>query len=52
MSKTVRVVARVKPPSLSDPAVQASSGSSSISSVHNGDQSETVSISFGAQFAG
>lgn len=48
MSKAVRVVARVKPPSSSsDPAVQASSGSS-VSSVHNRDQSETVR----AQFAG
>ncbi|KAL0718244.1 hypothetical protein Bca4012_067566 [Brassica carinata] len=53
MSKAVRVVARVKPlSSSSDPAVQASSSGSSISSVHNGDQSEKVSISFRAQFAG
>ncbi|KAF8049069.1 hypothetical protein N665_2301s0002 [Sinapis alba] len=51
MSKAVRVVGRVKPSSSSDPAVQASSVSSIIS-VHNKDQSETVSISFGAQFAG
>ncbi|KAF3567549.1 hypothetical protein DY000_02011392 [Brassica cretica] len=49
MSKAVRVVARVKPSS-SDPAVEASSASSV--SVHKRDQSETVSISFGAQFAG
>lgn len=49
MSKAVRVVARVKPSS-SDPAVEASSASSV--SVHKRDQSETVSVSFGAQFAG
>ncbi|CAH8363395.1 unnamed protein product [Eruca vesicaria subsp. sativa] len=48
MSKAVRVVARVKPSS--DPTAQASSASSI--SVHKRDQSETVSVSFRAQFAG
>lgn len=47
--KVVRVVARVWPPT--DPAAQASSRSISVHKP-NGDESETVSISFGAQFAG
>nr|VDC67860.1 unnamed protein product [Brassica rapa] len=54
-NKAVRVVARFKP-SVAYPNVKSSSSSSSSSavSVHkpNGDESETVSISFGAQFPG
>lgn len=50
--KAVRVVARIKP-SAAYPSVKSSS-SSAVSSVHkpNGDKSEAVSISFGAQFPG
>uniref|UniRef100_A0A1J3GKT2 Kinesin-like protein KIF22 n=1 Tax=Noccaea caerulescens TaxID=107243 RepID=A0A1J3GKT2_NOCCA len=47
--KAVRVVARVRPST--DPAVGASSRSISVHKP-NGDESQTVSISFGAQFAG
>ncbi|KAF8053469.1 hypothetical protein N665_1411s0003 [Sinapis alba] len=49
--KVVRVVARVKPIS-ADPVVQASKETSISVNKPNGDESETVSISFGAQFAG
>ncbi|CAA7023392.1 unnamed protein product [Microthlaspi erraticum] len=48
-TKAVRVVARVRPST--DPAVEASSRSISVHKP-NGDESQTVSISFGAQFAG
>ncbi|ESQ31938.1 hypothetical protein EUTSA_v10005649mg, partial [Eutrema salsugineum] len=47
--KVVRVVARVNPSA--DPVSQASTNSISVHKP-NGDESETVSISFGAQFAG
>ncbi|CAH2044239.1 unnamed protein product, partial [Thlaspi arvense] len=47
--KVVRVVARVKPSA--DPVVQTSTGSISVHKP-KGDESESVSISFGAQFAG
>uniref|UniRef100_M4CZR7 Kinesin motor domain-containing protein n=1 Tax=Brassica campestris TaxID=3711 RepID=M4CZR7_BRACM len=53
-NKAVRVVARFKP-SVAYPNVKSSSSSSAAAvSVHkpNGDESETVSISFGAQFPG
>ncbi|KFK27680.1 hypothetical protein AALP_AA8G414800 [Arabis alpina] len=47
--KMVRVVARVKPST--DPVAQASAKSISVHKP-KGDESETVSISFGAQFSG
>ncbi|CAH8365118.1 unnamed protein product [Eruca vesicaria subsp. sativa] len=50
--KAVRVVARVKP--TADPLVLQSSAAATSISIHkpNGYESESVSISFGAQFAG